>query len=79
MMNAPRHSDHHANATREYQILRDYQQVPMLPAGYPLMMFLSLIPPLWRAVMDKRLLNFVNNDYKHINLSPDYAKTLNRE
>lgn len=64
-----RHSDHHANATREYQILRDYQQVPMLPAGYPLMMFICLIPPLWRAVMDKRLLDFVENDYKKINLN----------
>jgi alkane 1-monooxygenase len=74
-----RHSDHHANATREYQILRDYQQVPMLPAGYPLMMFICLIPPLWRAVMDNRLLAFVGNDYQQINLAPAYAKTLDKE
>ena len=69
-----RHSDHHANATREYQILRDYQQVPMLPAGYPLMMLISLFPPLWRTIMDKRLLKFVGDDYQQINLSLAYVK-----
>lgn len=74
-----RHSDHHANATREYQILRDYQHVPMLPAGYPLMMFLCLIPPLWRAVMDKRLLTFVGGDYEQINIAPAYAEALKKE
>lgn len=71
-----RHSDHHANATREYQILRDYQQVPLLPAGYPLMMFICVIPPLWRAVMDKRLLDFVDGDFNQINLAPHAAKKL---
>jgi len=71
-----RHSDHHANATREYQILRDYQQVPLLPAGYPLMMFISLIPPLWRAVMDKRLLEFVGKDSSQINFAPDKKEQL---
>lgn len=74
-----RHSDHHANATREYQILRDYQEVPMLPAGYPLMMFLCLIPPLWRAIMDKRLLTFVGGDYEKINMAPAYAEALNKK
>ena len=71
-----RHSDHHANATREYQILRDYQQVPLLPAGYPLMMFISVIPPLWRAVMDKRLLEFVGKDSTQINFAPDKKEQL---
>lgn len=68
-----RHSDHHANATREYQILRDYQDVPMLPAGYPLMMSICLIPPLWRTVMDKRLLDFVEGDITKINMSASKA------
>ena len=74
-----RHSDHHANATREYQILRDYQEVPMLPAGYPFMMFLCLIPPLWRVIMDKRLLAFVGGDYKQINVAPAYARTIQKK
>jgi alkane 1-monooxygenase len=73
-----RHSDHHANATREYQILRDYEQVPMLPAGYPMMMLICLIPPLWRAVMDKRLLDFVGNDFKRINFTSDYIEKIKR-
>jgi alkane 1-monooxygenase len=65
-----RHSDHHANPTREFQILRDVQHVPMLPAGYPMMMMISLIPPLWRKVMDQRLVDFVGNDAKAINMKP---------
>jgi alkane 1-monooxygenase len=74
-----RHSDHHANATREYQILRDYQQVPLLPAGYPMMMFICLIPPLWRAVMDKRLLKFVDGDFDQINIAPASTKKLKKQ
>jgi len=74
-----RHSDHHANATREYQILRDHQQVPLLPAGYPLMMFIAVIPPLWRAVMDKRLLDFVANDSTQINFAPEKKAQLIRQ
>lgn len=50
-----RHSDHHMNATRPYQALKQYEQSPQLPAGYPAMVLLSLIPPLWFKVMDKRL------------------------
>ncbi len=29
-----RHSDHHANPTRRYQALRDYEDAPQLPTGY---------------------------------------------
>ncbi|QOJ30274.1 MAG: alkane 1-monooxygenase [Ignavibacteriales bacterium] len=47
-----RHSDHHMNATREYQILRDIEESPRHPTGYPGMILLALIPPLWRKVMD---------------------------
>ncbi|MEL7401273.1 MAG: alkane 1-monooxygenase, partial [Pseudomonadota bacterium] len=68
-----------ANATREYQILRDHQQVPLLPAGYPLMMFIAVIPPLWRAVMDKRLLDFVANDSAQINFVPEKKAQLIRQ
>lgn len=74
-----RHSDHHANATRQYQILRDYQEVPLLPAGYPIMMFICLIPPLWRAVMDKRLVRFVGGDFSQINLAPAAADSLRKK
>ena len=29
-----RHSDHHANPTRRYQTLRDFEESPVLPTGY---------------------------------------------
>lgn len=50
-----RHSDHHYKASKKYQVLESYTDAPQLPAGYPAMMLLSLIPPLWFAVMDARI------------------------
>ena len=39
-----RHSDHHANPTRRYQTLRDFQESPVLPTGYAGMIVLALVP-----------------------------------
>jgi alkane 1-monooxygenase len=50
-----RHADHHANAGRRYQILRHHDDAPQLPAGYPTMILLALIPPLWWLVMNPRV------------------------
>ena len=50
-----RHSDHHANVARKYQILRHYDESPQMPTGYPGMILLSLIPPLWFRVMNKKV------------------------
>ena len=50
-----RHSDHHYKSTRKYQILRHLDESPQLPLGYPASMLLSLVPPLWFWVMDKRV------------------------
>ncbi len=50
-----RHSDHHAQAGKRYQILKHYDESPQLPFGYPTMILLALVPPLWFTVMDKRL------------------------
>ena len=47
-----RHSDHHYNAGRKYQILRHFDQSPQMPTGYPGMMIVSLIPPLWFKIMN---------------------------
>ncbi|MEX1192618.1 MAG: alkane 1-monooxygenase [Brumimicrobium sp.] len=52
-----RHSDHHYKSTRPYQILRHHDKSPQLPGGYPAMMLLSMVPPLWFYVVDKRLNN----------------------
>jgi len=50
-----RHSDHHAYASRPYQVLRHFDESPQLPYGYTMMILISLIPPLWFNVMNKRL------------------------
>lgn len=50
-----RHSDHHANAARRYQILRHWDEAPQMPTGYPGMMVLATLPPLWFRVMHPRL------------------------
>lgn len=48
-----RHSDHHAHAARKYQVLRHFDESPQLPTGYPGMMVLSMVPPLYFKVMDR--------------------------
>jgi alkane 1-monooxygenase len=53
-----RHSDHHYLASRKYQILRHHDDAPQMPTGYPGMMLLSLFPPAWFAVMNKRVKNW---------------------
>ena len=55
LLNLQRHSDHHYLASRPYHQLRHYEEVPQLPAGYAAMIWLALIPPLWRWVMDPRV------------------------
>ena len=47
-----RHSDHHYLASRPYQILRHFGDAPQMPAGYPAMVLLATVPPLWFAVMN---------------------------
>lgn len=50
-----RHSDHHYMASRKYQVLRHHDHSPQMPTGYPGMMLLSLLPPLWFRVMNTRI------------------------
>ena len=50
-----RHSDHHYLASRKYQVLRHHDDSPQMPTGYPGMMILSLVPPLWFRVMNKKI------------------------
>ncbi len=50
-----RHSDHHWKASRPYQVLRSVERAPQLPTGYPGTMLLSLLPPLFFAVMHPRI------------------------
>jgi alkane 1-monooxygenase len=50
-----RHSDHHYLASRKYQILRHHDYSPQMPTGYPGMMLLSTIPPVWFYIMNRRI------------------------
>ena len=50
-----RHSDHHYLASRKYQVLRHHDASPQMPTGYPGMMILSLFPPAWFYVMNRRI------------------------
>ena len=50
-----RHSDHHANAYKPYQILDSFEESPMLPYGYSICLILCMIPPIWRRVIDPQL------------------------
>jgi alkane 1-monooxygenase len=52
-----RHSDHHFLASRKYQVLRHHDDSPQMPTGYPGMMILSLVPPAWFFVMNRRIKN----------------------
>jgi alkane 1-monooxygenase len=65
-----RHSDHHAHPTRRYQTLRHFDESPQLPSGYGLMLGLAYFPPIWRRVMDKRVLAFYDGDVTLANIQP---------
>ncbi len=65
-----RHSDHHANPTRRYQSLRDFEESPVLPTGYAGMIVLAMFPPLWRRVMDPRVLAHFDGDVTRANIHP---------
>jgi alkane 1-monooxygenase len=65
-----RHSDHHANPTRRYQSLRDFEESPVLPTGYAGMIVLAIVPAVWRRVMDPRVLAHFDGDLSRANLSP---------
>jgi len=65
-----RHSDHHAHPTRRYQSLRHYDEAPELPEGYATMIVYALLPPLWRRIMDQRLVDHYGGDLTKLNIQP---------
>jgi alkane 1-monooxygenase len=71
LFNLQRHSDHHANATRRYQSLRSFDDLPELPSGYPLMFAIALVPPLWYALMDPRVVAWADGDFSRLNVLPE--------
>lgn len=67
LLHLQRHSDHHANPGRRYQTLRSSDEAPQLPFGYATMVLLAAVPPLWRAVMDHRVLAHYDGDLTLVN------------
>ncbi len=65
-----RHSDHHANPLRRYQALRHFQEAPQLPAGYAGMILAAIVPPVWRAIMDHRVVEHYRGELASANISP---------
>ncbi|MCX8113018.1 MAG: alkane 1-monooxygenase [Bacteroidia bacterium] len=55
LVDLSRHSDHHLHGSKSYHTLNALDKAPRLPTGYAGMIYLALIPPIWRRVMDKRL------------------------
>ena len=50
-----RHSDHHYKASKHYQLLDSLPNSPQMPTGYPGMMLLAMVPPLWVLFMGRQL------------------------
>ncbi len=65
-----RHSDHHANPLRPYQVLRNFDDLPTLPNGYLGCYMLAAIPPLWYKVMDKKVMEWAGGDITKVNVDP---------
>ena len=55
LFNLSRHSDHHYKASKKYQVLKSLEDSPQMPTGYPGMMVLALVPPIWFGLMNPHL------------------------
>lgn len=64
--NLARHSDHHAHPSRHYQHLRTFPDAPHLPYGYMTMFLIAYVPPLFRKIMDPRVLDNVGGDMSRV-------------
>jgi len=56
--NLTRHSHHHAKGDVPYHKLNPYPDAPMMINGYLSTIFLTLIPPLWHALMIPKLIDW---------------------
>lgn len=50
------------------ELLRHYHDAPQLPSGYFGMFLLVYVPPLWRKVMDPKVLEWANGDMSRVNV-----------
>jgi alkane 1-monooxygenase len=73
-----RHSDHHANPMRRYQALCHADEAPQLPGGYGTMLLAAMCPPVWRRVMDPRVLAHYGGDVSLTAMQPGYEPRLRK-
>jgi len=57
LINLQRHSDHHYKPRKRFPTLQSYpeSEAPQLPHGYPWMVILALVPPLYFRIMEPKL------------------------
>ncbi len=55
LVHLQRHADHHLNPMRPYAALQPQAESPKLPTGYAGMIPVAMVPPLWFAVMNRRV------------------------
>ena len=67
LINLQLHSDHHAKSNKNFLSLKDHpeSQAPQLPFGYPVMILLSLMPPIWFKIMNPRVLAWEKRFYSN--------------
>jgi alkane 1-monooxygenase len=54
LIQLPRHADHHTHPRREFSTLQKNEASPLLPLGYPLLVLIAMVPPLWRRLIHPR-------------------------
>ena len=74
-----RHSDHHANSARAFQSLRNFEESPQLPSGYFGMFVLAYIPPLFKMVMDPKVVEWANGDLSKVNIYEPKRESLMKQ
>lgn len=52
--NLQTHANHHTQQTKPYYTLKGFKKTPKLPMSYPWLLLMTLFPPLWYKVMDKK-------------------------
>jgi alkane 1-monooxygenase len=54
LFNLGLHPQHHLQTSQPYERLSPVERSPQLPFGYSLALLVSMVPPLWRRIMDPR-------------------------
>ena len=68
LINLQRHSDHHYKPDRRFPLLQTYDEdeAPQLPLGYPTMVVVAAVPPLWRRIMNPKVRDWRRRFYPQV-------------